>query len=61
MTQAGFYGQRLGQFLRLEHEPPSLITRSLRSAELAVTETRNDDPVPGLSGSMPSRMPILSA
>ena len=33
-------------------DAPSLITRSLRSAELAVTETRDDDPVPGLSGSI---------
>ena len=52
MTQTGFYGQRVGQFLHLEHEPPSLITRSLRNAEVAVTETRNDDPVPSLSGSL---------
>jgi AraC family transcriptional regulator len=53
MTQAGVYGQRLGRHLQLK-DAPSLITRTLRSAELAVTETRNDDPVPGLSGSMPS-------
>jgi AraC family transcriptional regulator len=53
MTQAGVYGQRLGRRLQLK-DAPSLITRSLRSAELAVTETRNDDPVPGLSGSFPS-------
>lgn len=52
MTQAGAYGQRLGKFLRLEDAPPSLITRSLRSTELAVTETRNDSPTPGLSGSL---------
>jgi AraC family transcriptional regulator len=48
----GFYGQRLGQYLHLKDAPPSLITRSLRSVEVAVTETRNDDPVPGLSGSL---------
>ena len=36
------------------NDAPALITSSLRSAELAVTETRNDDPMPGLSGSMPS-------
>jgi AraC family transcriptional regulator len=54
MTQAGAFGQRLGQFLHLKDAPPSLITRSLRSAELAVTETRNDNPVPGLSGSLTS-------
>jgi AraC-like DNA-binding protein len=52
MTQTGVYGQKLGQFLRLEQAPPSLITRSLRSSELAVTETRNDAPVPGLSGTL---------
>jgi AraC-like DNA-binding protein len=52
MTQAGAYGQRLGKFLRLEDAPPALITRSLRSTELAVTETRNDSPTPGLSGSL---------
>ena len=52
MTQAGVFGQRLGQFLHLKDAPPSLITRSLRSAELAVTETRNDNPVPGLSGAL---------
>jgi AraC-like DNA-binding protein len=52
MTQAGAYGQRLGEFLRLKDAPPALVARSLRSAELAVTETRNDHPVPGLSGSL---------
>ena len=31
-----------------------MITRSLRSAELAVTEARNDDPTPDLSGSLPA-------
>lgn len=51
MIQAGAYGQRLGQFLRLKETPPALVTRSLRGTELAVTETRNDRPVPGLSGS----------
>ena len=35
----------------LKDAPPSLITRSLRGVELAVTETRDDNPVPGLSGS----------
>jgi len=50
MTPAGAFGQRLGQFLHLKDAPPSLVTRSLRSVELAVTETRDDNPVPGLSG-----------
>ena len=52
MTQAGVYGQRLGRRLRV-NDAPALITRSLRSADLAVTETRNDAPEPGLSGAMP--------
>jgi AraC-like DNA-binding protein len=39
--------------LRLD-DAPVLITRSLRSTEVAVTETRNDDPEAGLSGSLPS-------
>ena len=52
MTSASAFGQRLGQFLHLKDAPPSLITRSLRSVELAVTETRDDNPAPGLSGSL---------
>ncbi|MEY9754253.1 helix-turn-helix domain-containing protein [Bradyrhizobium yuanmingense] len=51
MTQASAFGRKLGQFLHLKDAPPSLITRSLRGVELAVTETRDDNPVPGLSGS----------
>jgi AraC family transcriptional regulator len=51
MTQASAFGRRLGQFLHLNDAPPSLITRSLRGVELAVTETRDDNPVAGLSGS----------
>src|SRR3954467_7570697 len=51
MTQASAFGRRLGQGLHLNDAPPSLITRSLRGMELAVTETRDDNPVPGLSGS----------
>ncbi len=52
MAQAAAFGRRLGQFLHLKDAPPSLMTRSLRSVELAVTETRDDNPVPGLSGSL---------
>jgi AraC-like DNA-binding protein len=48
----GFYGQRVRQFLHLEHDPPSLITRSLRNAEIAVTETLDDAPVRRASGEM---------
>jgi AraC-like DNA-binding protein len=53
MTPAGAFGQRLGQPLNLT-DAPSLITRSLRSAELAVVETRDDNPVSGLCGALPS-------
>jgi AraC-like DNA-binding protein len=53
MTPAGIFGQKLGQPLNLK-DAPSLITRTLRSAELAVVETRDDNPVPGLCGALPS-------
>jgi AraC family transcriptional regulator len=59
MAQAAAFGQRLGRFLHLKDAPPSLMTRSLRSVELAVTETRNDNPVPGLSGSLTSEDAFL--
>ncbi|GLR83422.1 helix-turn-helix domain-containing protein [Bradyrhizobium iriomotense] len=52
MAQSAPFGQRLGKILHLKDAPPTLTTRSLRSLELAVTETRNDDPEPGLSGSL---------
>lgn len=52
MAGTGAYGERMGEFLRLEDAPPSLVTRSLRSTEIAVTETRHDNPVQGLSGSL---------
>lgn len=50
MTQAGAYGRRLGNFLHLQDAPPLLMTRALRGAEIAVTETRDDQPVSRLSG-----------
>lgn len=52
MAQAGAFGARLGQFLHLKDAPSSLVTRSLRGIELAVTEARDDNPIPGLSGSL---------
>jgi len=52
MAQATAFGQRLGQFLHLKDAPPSLMMRSLRSVELAVTETRDENPAPRLSGSL---------
>jgi len=53
MTKAGVYGQRLGRGLHVK-DAPVLITRSLRSAALAVTEVRNDAPVQEFSGSLPA-------
>jgi AraC family transcriptional regulator len=50
MAATGAYGQRLAETLRVEHAP-TIVTRVLRTADMAVTETRWDDPVPGLSGS----------
>ncbi len=52
MTPASTFGQRLGQFLHLKDAPPSLVTRSLRGIDLAVTESSDSNPVPGLSGSL---------
>jgi AraC family transcriptional regulator len=45
------YGQRLGERMRVENAP-AVVTRVLRKADIAVTEIRCDDPLPGLSGSM---------
>lgn len=50
MTAEGAYGQRHGKFLRMPEVPLSLMTRSIRGVALAATETRHDNPVPGLSG-----------
>jgi AraC family transcriptional regulator len=44
------YGQRLADRLRVK-QAHEIITRVLRTAEMAATETRCDDPVLGLSGS----------
>ncbi|WP_456741191.1 MULTISPECIES: helix-turn-helix domain-containing protein [unclassified Bradyrhizobium] len=52
MAYASTFGQRVRQQMHLRDAPPSLITRSRRGIELAVTETRNDNPVPGRSGSV---------
>src|SRR5690349_10506803 len=53
IVPASLHGTKLGQLLHLK-KAPALITRSLRSAELAVTETRDDNPARILSGSFPS-------
>jgi AraC family transcriptional regulator len=51
MATSEGYGQRLAERLRAEHAP-AVVTRVLRTADMAVTETRCDDPVSGLSGSL---------
>jgi AraC family transcriptional regulator len=50
LTSEG-YGQRLGERLRAERAH-TIVTRVLRTADMAVTETRCDDPVLGLSHSI---------
>ncbi|WP_298875116.1 AraC family transcriptional regulator [uncultured Bradyrhizobium sp.] len=52
MKSTGFYGQAVTRYFHLAQEPASLITRSLRHAEIAVTQTRDDAPVEGVSGEM---------
>jgi AraC-like DNA-binding protein len=52
MNQSGAYGRRLGQFLHLKDAPPLVMTRMLRGAEMAATETRDDQPMARLSGSL---------
>jgi hypothetical protein len=47
MTEA--YGQRLGEALRVENAP-SIVTRALRTADIAVTEIRCDNPLPEMCG-----------
>src|SRR5260370_14322955 len=49
MTEA--YGQRLGERLRVENAP-AIVTRSLRMADIAVTEIRCDNPLPEMCGSL---------
>lgn len=52
MAQSGFHGQKFAELLHLRDTPPSLITRSMRGVEVAATETRDDNPVPGLCGTV---------
>ena len=49
MTEA--YGQRFGERLRVEIAP-AIVTRALRTADMAVTEVRCDNPLPEMSGSL---------
>jgi AraC-like DNA-binding protein len=47
MTEA--YGQRLGGAMRAENAS-TIVTRALRTADMAVTEIRCDNPLPEMSG-----------
>jgi AraC family transcriptional regulator len=47
MTEA--YGQRLGEAMRAENAS-AIVTRSLRTADIAVTEIRCDNPLPEMNG-----------
>ena len=47
MTEA--YGQRLGEALRVENGP-AIVTRALRTADIAVTQIRCDNPLPEMCG-----------
>src|SRR5580704_6100996 len=51
MTASEGYGQRLGERLRSE-QAHAIITRVLRAADMAVTETRCDNPQLGMSQSI---------
>jgi AraC family transcriptional regulator len=51
MAASEGYGQRLAERLRAE-QAHAIVTRALRATDMAVTETRCDDPVRGLSHSI---------
>jgi AraC family transcriptional regulator len=51
MATSDGYGQRLGERLGVENAP-AIVTRALRKAEIAVTEIRCDDPLPGMTSSV---------
>lgn len=60
MAHASTFAHRVGQQLHLRDAPPSLVTRSLRGIDLAVTETQDDNPVPGHSGSVADEAYLVS-
>jgi AraC family transcriptional regulator len=51
MAASDGYGQRLGERLRVENAP-AIVTKTLRKAEIAFTEIRCDDPLPGMTSSV---------
>ena len=60
MALASSFGQRVRQYMHMRDAPRSLMTRSLRGAELAATETQDDNPLPGLSGSLADEAYLVS-
>src|SRR5437879_4139617 len=56
MTEA--YGQRLGEALRVENGP-AIVTRALRTADIAVTEIRCDKRLPEMCGPLQQRVNLL--
>jgi len=60
MSRASAFGEKVRQQLRLKGAPSSLVTRSLRGIDLAVTETQDDNPVPGRSGSLADEAYLVS-
>ena len=48
MATSDGYGQRLGERLRVK-KAPAIVTKTLRKAEIAFTEIRCDDPLPGMT------------
>src|ERR1700754_3731627 len=54
------YGQRLGERLRVENAP-AIVTRALRTADMAVTEIRCDNPSSEMSGSIQQEDAFLVA
>jgi AraC family transcriptional regulator len=54
------YGQRLGERLRVKNAP-AIVTRALRTADIAVTEIRCDNPLPEMSGSIQQEDAFLVA
>jgi AraC family transcriptional regulator len=59
MVMTGAYPQRLGERLRVE-SAPAIVTRSLRNADMAVTELRCDHPSPAIGDLIQQKMRFSS-
>jgi len=60
MLRADAFAEMVRRQLRLRDAPPSLVTRTLRGIDLAITETQDANPVPGRSGSMADEAYLVS-